>query len=63
MCVRIVSIGQSTRNEITALFCCLSCKIQIVVGALDGTLITILAPDNENMVDYYNRKQRYSINT
>ena len=35
----------------------------MVVGALDGTHITIVAPDNENKVDYYNGKQRYSINT
>ena len=35
----------------------------MVVGALDGTHITIMAPDNGNKVDYYNRKQRYNINT
>ena len=40
-----------------------NCKIRMVVGALDGTHITTVAPDNENKVDYYNGKQRYSINT
>ena len=40
-----------------------NCKIPIVVGALDGTHITIVALDNGNKVDYYNRKQRYNTNT
>ena len=29
----------------------------MVVGVLDGIHITIVAPDHENKVDYFNRKQ------
>ena len=29
----------------------------MVVGALDETHVTIVAPDHENKVDYFNKKQ------
>ena len=35
----------------------------MIVGALDITHITIVAPDNKNKVDYFNRKQQNGINT
>ena len=47
-----------TENTIEKFKLSENCKIPMVVGALDGTDITIVAPDNENKVDHYNRKQR-----
>ena len=52
-----------TENAIEKFKLSKNCKIPMLVGALDGTHITIVAPDNENKVDYYNGKQRYNINT
>ena len=40
-----------------------NCVIPQVVGAIDGTHIEILCPSNDSRVDYFNRKQRYSMNT
>ena len=34
-----------------------------VVGAINGTHIEILPPEGDNKVDYYSRKQKYTINT
>ena len=38
-------------------------KIPQVVGVNDGTHIEILCVDSESRVDYFSRKQRYTINT
>ena len=34
-----------------------------VVGAIDGTHFEIICPDSDSKVDYYSRKQRYTVNT
>ena len=43
------------------------CKIPQAVGAIDSIHITILSPHSYNnfnsKIDYYNRKQEYSINS
>ena len=40
-----------------------NCKIPQAVGAIDGVRITILSLHTDSKVDYYNRKQEYSINS
>ena len=42
-------------------FC--QCRIPQVLGALDGTHIPIVAPNVDGKVDYFSRKQRYTIST
>ena len=37
------------------------CKLPQVVGAIDVTHVQILAPSNESRVDYFNRKQKYTV--
>ena len=39
------------------------CKIQQTVGAMDGTHIGINSPTGDSKIDYFNRKQMYSIST
>ena len=39
------------------------CKIPQTVGAIDGTHIEINSPTGDSKIDYFNRKQRYSIST
>ena len=39
------------------------CKISQVLGAIDGTHIEILAPSSDNKVDYFSRKQKFTVNT
>ena len=39
------------------------CAIPKVVGAVDGTHIEILAPSSESKLDYFSRKQKYTINS
>ena len=39
------------------------CLIPQVVGAIDGTHVEIICPDNDSKVDYYSRKQMYTENT
>ena len=39
------------------------CKIPQTVGAIDGTHIEINSPTGGSKIDYFNRKQRYSIST
>ena len=39
------------------------CKIPQVLGAIDGTHIEILAPSSDSKVDYFNRKQKFTVNT
>ena len=41
----------------------IGCKIQQVVGAIDGTHIEILAPASESKAEYYSKKQKFTINT
>ena len=40
-----------------------NCKIPQVIGALDGTLIEILAPSEGHKADYFARNKRYCVNT
>ena len=40
-----------------------NCKIPQTVGAIDGTHIEIDSPTGDSKIDYFNRKQRYSIST
>ena len=40
-----------------------NCKIPQTVGAIDGTHIGINSPTGDSKIDYFNRKQRYSIST
>ena len=37
------------------------CAISQVVGAVDGTHIEILAPSSQSRLDYFSRKQKYTI--
>ena len=37
------------------------CEIPQVVGAIDATHVEILAPSNESRVDYFSRKQKYTV--
>ena len=39
------------------------CKIPQTVGAIDGTHIGINSSTGDSKIDYFNRKQRYSIST
>ena len=39
------------------------CKIPQVLGAIDGTHIEILALSSDSKVDYFNRKQKLTVNT
>ncbi|XP_066934341.1 uncharacterized protein [Clytia hemisphaerica] len=39
------------------------CPIPQALGAIDGTHIQILTPATESKGDYFNRKQRYAVNT
>ena len=39
------------------------CAIPQVVGAVDGPHIEILAPLSESKLDYFSRKQKYTINS
>ena len=39
------------------------CKIPQILGAIDGTHIEILAPSSDSKVDYFNRKQKFTVNT
>ena len=39
------------------------CKIPQVLGAIDGMHIEILAPSSDSKVDYFSRKQTFSVNT
>ena len=39
------------------------CKIPQVLGAIDRTHIEILAPSSDSKVDYFNRKQKFTVNT
>ena len=38
-------------------------KIPQVVGVIGGVQIKVIVPSNDGNVDYFNRKQNYSINT
>ena len=40
-----------------------NCKTPQTVGAIDGTHIGINSPTGDRKIDYFNRKQRYSIST
>lgn len=37
------------------------CELPQVVGAIDVTHVEILAPSNESRVDYFSRKQKYTV--
>ena len=39
------------------------CKIPQTVGAKDGIHIKINSPTGDSKIDYFNRKQKYSIST
>ena len=39
------------------------CKIPQVLGAIDGTHVEILTPSSDSKVDYFNRKQKFTVNT
>ena len=39
------------------------CKIPQVVGEIDGTYIEIIAPSSDSKVDYFSRKQKFTVNT
>ena len=39
------------------------CKIPQVLGAIDGTQIKILATSSDSKVDYFSRKQKFTVNT
>ena len=40
-----------------------NCEIPQVVGAIDGTLIEILAPEEGDKISYYARTKRYAVST
>ena len=40
-----------------------NCKIPQVFDAIDGVQIEVIGLSIDNKVDYFNRKQRYSMNT
>ena len=40
-----------------------NCEIPQVVGAIDGTLIEILAPEEGDGISYYARTKRYAVST
>ena len=52
-----------TASQIQSFKVTTQCAIPQVVGAIDCTHIEILAPDNESKVDYFSRKQKYTVNT
>ena len=41
----------------------IDCKTLQTVGAIDGTHIEINSPTGDSKIDYFNRKQSYSIST
>ena len=55
--------GRETAREIEKLRVLTECLIPQVVGAIDGTHVEIICPDNDSTVDYYSRKQMYTENT
>ena len=55
--------GQETANEIQKFKSFTDCAIPQVVAAIDGTHIEILTPEGDSRLDYFSRKQRYTINT
>ena len=52
-----------TAKEVQKFTASTDCAIPQVVGAIDGTHVEILSPGGDSKVDYYCRKQMYSINT
>ena len=52
-----------TASEIQSFKVMTGCVIPQVLGAIDGTHIEILSPECDSKVDYYSRKQKYTINT
>ena len=41
----------------------IGCKIPQFLGAIDGIHIEILAPSSDSKVDYFSRKQKFTVNT
>ena len=52
-----------TANEIQKFKTFTDCVIPHIVGAIDGTHIEIVSPGGNSKLDYFCRKQMYSINT
>lgn len=52
-----------TENAIASFKETIECEIPQVVGCLDCMHTSIFCPDSDSKVDYYNRKQTYSVNT
>ena len=38
-----------------------NCKLPSILGAIDATHVEILSPDSESRVDYFSRKQKYTV--
>ena len=49
--------------EIQKLQDSVNCKVPETIGAIDGIHIEINSPTGDSKIDYFNRKQRYSIST
>lgn len=52
-----------TQDKIDKFHVMFDCQIPQVVGCLDATHIEIVCPNIQSKADYFNRKQRYSVNT
>lgn len=55
--------GRETGTAIKTFRVFCDCAIPQVLGAIGGTHIEILSPDTPSRIDYFSRKQKYTINT
>ena len=55
--------GRETARKIQKFRVFTECLVSQAVGAIDGTHVEIMCPDSESKVDYYSRKQKYTVNT
>ena len=55
--------SRETERKIQKFRAFTECLIPQVVGAIDGTHVEIICPDSDSKVDYYSRKQKYTVNT
>ena len=61
--IKFPKTALETGSKIRSLRDFTGCKIPQVLGAIDGTHMEILAPSSDSKVDYFNRKQKFTVNT